>query len=229
MPWCPAFQGDQVGILITVSRDREAVGLHAVSMPSPHGLQLYYIRRCPVEADFARVLLGDMLLLDVPGRRLRSIHWEGTPMRNRTRSTVAVGAPPVPGSPVLPDRRTPRNPRCRRLQQRGAAHRAGQYQSQQPERRLGVGHGVAGGTGHLVPTEISGSLVDNVIHQTLFTFAQAKGGGHANHNQPTVKCTTSDDTGTLGDFLNPGDMLPPGTSPTDSVTFTLTVIAVRHS
>jgi hypothetical protein len=93
----------------------------------------------------------------------------------------------------------------------------------------GVGQIVAGGTGHLVPTEISGSLFDNVIHQTLFTFDQAKGGGNANHNQPTVTCTTSDDTGTLGDFLNPGDTLPPGTSLTDSVTFTLTVIAVRHS
>jgi hypothetical protein len=39
----------------------------------------------------------------------------------------------------------------------------------------GVGQVVAGGTGHLVPTEISGSLVDNVIHQTLFTFDQAQG------------------------------------------------------
>jgi len=93
----------------------------------------------------------------------------------------------------------------------------------------GVGQIVAGGTGHLVPTEISGSLVDNAINRTLFTFDQAKGGGNANHNQPTVTCTTSDDTGTLGDFLNPGDTLPPGTSLTDSVTFTLTVIAVRHS
>jgi hypothetical protein len=93
----------------------------------------------------------------------------------------------------------------------------------------GVGQIVAGGTGHLVPTAFSGALVDNAINQTLFTFAQAKGGGNANHNQPTVTCTTSDDTGTLGDFLNPGDTLPPGTSLTDSVTFTLTVIAVRHS
>ena len=93
----------------------------------------------------------------------------------------------------------------------------------------GVGQVVVGGTGHLVPTEVNASLFDNVIHQTLFTFDQAKGGGNANHNQPTVTCTTSDDTGTLGDFLNPGDMLPPGTSLTDSVTFTLTVIAVRHS
>jgi hypothetical protein len=35
------------GILINVSRNREAVSLHAVSTPSPHGLQLYYIRLVP--------------------------------------------------------------------------------------------------------------------------------------------------------------------------------------
>ena len=92
----------------------------------------------------------------------------------------------------------------------------------------GVGQIVAGGTGHLVPTAFSGSLVDNAINQTLFTFAQAKGGGNANHNQPTVTCTQSE-TGVLGDFLNPGDTPPPGTSVSDPVTFTLTVTAVRHS
>ena len=92
----------------------------------------------------------------------------------------------------------------------------------------GVGQVVAGGTGHLVPTAFSGSLVDNAINQTLFTFAQAKGGGNANHNQPAVTCTQSQ-TGVLGDFLNPGDTSPPGTSVSDPVTFTLTVTAVRHS
>ncbi len=92
----------------------------------------------------------------------------------------------------------------------------------------GVGQVVAGGTGHLVPTEISGSLVDNAVNQTLFTFDQAKGGGNANHNQPTVTCTASQ-TGVLRDFLNPGDTPPPGTTPNDPVTFNLTVTAVRHS
>jgi hypothetical protein len=91
----------------------------------------------------------------------------------------------------------------------------------------GVGQIVVGGTGHLVPTEISGSLVDNAINQTLFTFDQVKGGGNANHNQPTVTCTASE-TGVLGDFLGPRDTPPPGTSVTDPVTFNLTVIAVRH-
>jgi hypothetical protein len=94
----------------------------------------------------------------------------------------------------------------------------------------GVGQVVAGGTGHLVPTAFSGSLVDNApnVNRTLFTFAQAKGGGNANHNQPAVTCTQSE-TGVLGDFLNPGDTPPPGTSLTDPVTFTLTVTAVPHS
>jgi hypothetical protein len=94
----------------------------------------------------------------------------------------------------------------------------------------GVGQVVAGGTGHLVPTAFRGSLVDNApnVNRTLFTFAQAKGGGNANHNQPAVTCTQSE-TGVLGDFLNPGDTPPPGTSVSDPVTFTLTVTAVQHS
>ncbi len=92
----------------------------------------------------------------------------------------------------------------------------------------GVGQVVAGGTGHLVPTSFSGSLVDDAIHQTLFSFEQAKGGGNANHNQSTVTCTQSQ-AGVLGDFLDAGDTPPPGTSVSDPVTFTLTVIAVPHS
>lgn len=87
---------------------------------------------------------------------------------------------------------------------------------------------VDGGTGHLVPTAFSNSLHDDTTNQTLFTFDRAKGGGNANHNQPTVTCTLSE-TGTLGDFLNPGDTPPPGTSVSDSVTFTLSVTAIRHS
>jgi len=36
-------------------------------------------------------------------------------------------------------------------------------------------------------------------------------------------------TGVLGDFLNPGDTPPSGTSVSDPVTFTLIVTAVPHS
>ena len=85
-----------------------------------------------------------------------------------------------------------------------------------------------GGTGHLVPAAFSNSLHDDTANQTLVTFDRAKGGGNADHNQPAVTCTLSQ-TGTLGDFLNPGDTPPPGTSVSDAVTFTLSVTAIRHS
>jgi hypothetical protein len=153
-------------------------------------------------------------------------------MRNRTRSTVAVAAVTIAAGAGLAGLAGPAHaaqstipvtcPNGEQLTVRVNTNHSSEHGG------WGVGQVVAGGTGHLVPTEISGSLVDNVIHQTLFTFDQAKGGGHANHNQATVTCMASQ-TGVLGDFLNPGDTPPPGTSPTDSVTFTLTVIAVRHS
>jgi hypothetical protein len=152
-------------------------------------------------------------------------------MRNRTRSTAAVAALTIAAGAGLAGLA-------------GPAHAAQSTMpltcdGQQLTVRVntnhssenggwGVGQIVAGGTGHLVPTAFSGSLVDNAINQTLFTFAQAKDGGNANHNQPTVTCTQSE-TGVLGDFLNPGDTPPPGTSVTDPVTFTLTVTAVQHS
>ena len=172
-----------------------------------------------------------MLPLDASGGcSLRSIHWEGT--TDAQPNQVYCGTRRPHHRRRCRARRSRRTGARRAIHdathlRRAAAHRAGQYQSQQPG-GWGVGQVVAGGTGHLVPTAFSGSLVDNAVNQTLFTFDQVKGGGNANHNQPTITCTQSE-TGVLGDFLNPGDTLPPGTSPTDSVTFTLTVIAVRHS
>jgi hypothetical protein len=153
-------------------------------------------------------------------------------MRNRTRSTVAVAAVTMAAGAGLAGLAGPAHAAqstvpvaCNNGEQ--LTVRVNTNHSSQ-NGGWGVGQVVADGTGHLVPTEISGSLFDNAVHQTLFTFAQAKGGGHANHNQPTITCTQSQ-TGVLGDFLNHDDTPPPGTSPTDSVTFTLTVIAVRHS
>ena len=93
-----------------------------------------------------------------------------------------------------------------------------------------VGQIVDGGTGHGIPTKISGTIVDNKDSnnpQTLFTFEQAKGRGNANHNQPTVKCTTSE-SGALGKFIDPGTPLPPGVSVSDPATFTVTVTVVRQ-
>src|SRR4051812_2030741 len=91
----------------------------------------------------------------------------------------------------------------------------------------GVGQIVAGGSGHGVPTSFAGSLFDVAANQMIFSFQQAKGGGHANHNQQTITCT-SVQNGTLGDFSGPGDQLPPGTSASDPVVFTLTVTVVKR-
>ena len=152
-------------------------------------------------------------------------------MRNRTRSAVAVAAVIIAAGAGLAGLAGP----AHAAQSTMSLTCAGQQLTVRVNTNhssehggWGVGQIVAGGTGHLVPTAFSGSLVDDAINQTLFTFAQAKGGGNANHNQPTVTCRQSE-TGVLGDFLNPGDTPPPGTAVSDPVTFTLTVIAVRHS
>jgi len=150
-------------------------------------------------------------------------------MRNRTRSAVAVAAITIAAGAGLagPAHAAQSTvpvacPNGEQLTVRVNTNNSSEHGG------WGVGQVVAGGTGHLVPTEISGSLVDNAINQTLFTFDQAKGGGNANHNQPTLTCTASQ-TGVLGDFLNPGETPPPGTSVSDPVTFNLNVTAVRHS
>jgi len=85
---------------------------------------------------------------------------------------------------------------------------------------------VDGGTGHLIPTVFSGSLYDSTLGREIFSFSQTKGGGHANHQQQTVSCT-QEQSGTLADFLEPGDTPPPGSAPTDQVTFTITATAVH--
>lgn len=84
---------------------------------------------------------------------------------------------------------------------------------------------VDGGSGHLIPTSFSGTLVDETTGTTVFSFAQSKGNGNANNSQQAVSCTSIVQD-TLGDFAGPGEQLPPGTSPTDQVTFTINVTAV---
>jgi hypothetical protein len=79
---------------------------------------------------------------------------------------------------------------------------------------------------HLIPTAFSGSLYDSTIGEVIFTFSAAKGGGHANNQQSTTECS-QEFSGTLADFLEPGDTPPPGTSATDEVTFTFTATVVR--
>lgn len=91
----------------------------------------------------------------------------------------------------------------------------------------GVGQIVSGGSGHGIPTSFAGSLFDVTANQPIFSFQQAKAGGRANHNQRTITCTAIEN-GTLGDFSQPGDQLPPGTSASDQVVFTLTVTVVKR-
>lgn len=92
----------------------------------------------------------------------------------------------------------------------------------------GAAQVVSGGSGHLIATVFNGSLYDATVDQTIFQFSQYKGGGNGNHNQQTVNCVVSTD-GTLGDFLEPGDTPPPGTSPSDSVVFTIDVTGVAKT
>lgn len=123
-------------------------------------------------------------------------------MRSRTKSTAAVTAVILTagaGSPLSQDRRTPRN-RRRRTPATGSSSLCGLIPITAARTAAGVGQVVAGGTGHPVPAEISGSLADAAVNQTLFTFDQAKGGGNATHNQPTLTCTVSE-TSVLGDSL----------------------------
>ena len=86
---------------------------------------------------------------------------------------------------------------------------------------------VSGGSGHLTPTSFSGALVDDSTQQTLFSFQQVKGNGNANHNQASVACTVVQHS-TLGDFWDPSEPLPAGTSLDDPVTFTIDVTAVHN-
>jgi hypothetical protein len=86
---------------------------------------------------------------------------------------------------------------------------------------------VQGGSGHLTPVAFSGSLYDVTTESEIFSFSQAKGGGHAAHNTATTTCT-QEEQGTLADFLEPGDELPPGASPDDDVTFTFTATVTQH-
>jgi len=85
---------------------------------------------------------------------------------------------------------------------------------------------VAGGTGHLTPTATSFVLYDSTAGEALYDLSYTKGRGHANHQQATTDCT-EDFGGTLADFLWLFEELPPGTSPTDEVTFTFTATVVR--
>jgi hypothetical protein len=87
---------------------------------------------------------------------------------------------------------------------------------------------VQGWSGTLIPTLFQFSATDVTTGQPIFSGSQVSGGGHGHGNQATITCTQVT-TGTLGDMLEPGDEVPPGTSLDDQVTFTLTVTAIHQS
>lgn len=87
---------------------------------------------------------------------------------------------------------------------------------------------VSGGSGHLTPLAFHGVATDTTVDQVMWEFTVEKGGGQANHQQPTITCTARFIDGTVADILDPGEAPPAGTSLTDHATFDLTVVMVRN-
>jgi len=77
------------------------------------------------------------------------------------------------------------------------------------------------GGGHLIPLAFDFSAYDVTAGISLFDETPLKGGGHANAAGPVTTCSQSFQ-GKLGDFLDPGQAPPPGTSVTDDVITTFT-------
>jgi len=82
------------------------------------------------------------------------------------------------------------------------------------------------GGGHLIPVSFQFSAYDVTADMPIFDSGLIrKGDGEGNRNQSTVRCTSTE-TATLADFLEPGDTIPPGASPSDVVTFTIVANAI---
>ncbi len=81
------------------------------------------------------------------------------------------------------------------------------------------------GGGILIPVSFEFSAFDNTTNTLLFADGATKGGGNGNRNQTTTTCSFAQ-TATLADLLGPGETAPPGTSPTDSVTFTISATVI---
>lgn len=74
---------------------------------------------------------------------------------------------------------------------------------------------------HGIPVTFSGTAVDTRTGATIFGFDQAKGGGHANQNQPVTSCTQMF-SGTF-DQISGGSTPPPGVLPTDTINMTINI------
>jgi hypothetical protein len=83
-----------------------------------------------------------------------------------------------------------------------------------------------GSKGHLTPLEFSGTAYDTTVDELIWEFSAAKGGGHASREGSQTCSTTF--YGTLGDFVEPGDELPPGAALTDDVELTFTAVVVQR-
>lgn len=82
---------------------------------------------------------------------------------------------------------------------------------------------VVGASGHGVPTSFSGVAVDSNTQAVLGQFSSVKGLGNANHNQATTTCTQTY-SGSASDLFGPN--LPPGVTPDEPVTMTITIQVV---
>ena len=83
--------------------------------------------------------------------------------------------------------------------------------------------------GHGIPVAFAFTLTDIATGATQ-GFTQPKGSGNANQNTTGTHTTCSQtQTGTVGDFLNPGEPVPPGMSVDDPATGTFTVTVVFKS
>ncbi|GAA1934465.1 hypothetical protein [Nocardioides marmoribigeumensis] len=87
---------------------------------------------------------------------------------------------------------------------------------------------VSGGSGTLVPTSFTFSAYDDTTGSYLFPpETMVKGNGSTGPSGDLWTCHQSG-TGLLSDLGDPGEPLPPGVSPTDTVTLTFTVTAVHE-
>ena len=77
------------------------------------------------------------------------------------------------------------------------------------------------GMGTAIPVSFEFAAVDDRTGATLFDEAVDHSPAHQNMQQKT--CTQSEAAGTVGDLF--GENLPPDTNATDTVTFTITVVA----
>lgn len=85
---------------------------------------------------------------------------------------------------------------------------------------------VVGSSEHLLPTSFAEKVVDVTTGgNTIFSFLAQQANGSSHPNQQTTTCSTSH-SGTFSQLAPPGTPIPPGVSPTDTLTDTFTVTVI---